>query len=404
LVLPVVHGLPQETVVANSNAPSVVGLSDGRLLAVENCYWYPTGTMAVIVQGICEEYSNDKGLTWGNEISVINSTAEYKDYNRLVGGYEEVFSGLFLDGNKILLFYMRWVSYDPNVYENCTIWKLESYDNGLTWVNDSRIDLGTHDYEESSYAAIKMRDGRLILPISWENANVPYISSVSVLYSDDDGETWKEGGQVPNWNYSSTGLDEPSVVELSNGSLYCLMRTYGYGEGRVHAYSISNDGGLTWSQVKGVPMMVSFNTTPALLRYSWNPNIILVAWINRSEGRDYQDRRPLVIAYSHDDCASWQGITTLDDGIGNGSLYSLNEERFSLADGYIFLGVHRNNDLALDSGESVFIRFTLSLDYDLFDLAFGSQRIDGNWNPYMDMNHDGTINILDAILFDEQLI
>ena len=67
-----------------------------------------------------------------------------------------------------------------------------------------------------------------------------------IVYSDDDGLTWKAGGNVPvrcpiggrqNFN-------EPGIVELSNGKFWMYGRTtMGF-----HAQSWSDDRGMTWSK------------------------------------------------------------------------------------------------------------------------------------------------------------
>ena len=58
--------------------------------------------------------------------------------------------------------------------------------------------------------------------------------------SDDDGETWREGGRVQPAGGPSY---EPACIELKDGRVLMLMRT-GLGSQFI---SLSNDGGETWT-------------------------------------------------------------------------------------------------------------------------------------------------------------
>ena len=65
-----------------------------------------------------------------------------------------------------------------------------------------------------------------------------------MVYSDDDGLTWKAGENVPvRADWGSQNFNEPGIVELSNGKFWMYGRTtMGF-----HAQSWSDDRGMTWS-------------------------------------------------------------------------------------------------------------------------------------------------------------
>jgi hypothetical protein len=293
--------------------------------------------------------------------------------------YQPFSCALFTTQNKSFLIYDRYVWFsDIYVDNNCSIWELESQDNGQTWTNDRRIDAGNHDYTVGLYSIFRTENGTLIYPYSWY---VPYSPRwcCEMLRSDDEGLSWYEVGRVPSFLQSVNDVDEPTVVQLSNGSLYCLMRTCIVDEPR-HAYSVSNDLGLSWSEVRLVPEMFSIDTTPALIRFG---SEILASWINRSSLNE--PRSPLVVAVSHDDCAFWQNITVLKNP--NGS--SMNDMSFCIVAGQVVLS-YRRYDTTMNRSfmnDDAVIR-VLELD------SSGLHEV----NLIPDFNHDGNVDILDAII------
>lgn len=310
-----------------------------------------------------------------------------------------------VDGNKTFLFYLRLNAFSNATFlGNCSLWMLESFDNSQTWTNDREIDEGGHDYVNTGTNVLRMRNGTLIVPIAWDG-------NASVLRSDDDGLTWSEGEAMHVSDVYNTTLDEPGIVELTNGSLYCLLRTYITGGIGKHFCAISNDYGLTWSVCLPVEEMSSFNTTPALLRYSWNPNVVVAAWIDRASGPDAWGRRPLVAAYSLDDCSTWKGIKVIDNGEISDEgepisalTRSMNEPNFVASNGNIIVGyrtyLDRDHNKIPIPSDAVTQKFALTFfaDRDSLVQAFGYSVGDGYWNPCVDMNQDGSINILDAII------
>jgi hypothetical protein len=421
-LLPIVHGfwpVPQEVILQGHDgefpsvsAPSLAVLPNGSLLAVF------TNMSADAAGEIFGKVSNDNGTSW-TEAFLIKSSSAARPSKVSFGLYEALTNFLLVDGSKVFLFYSRFVN-DSDL----SLWKLESFDNGQTWTNDVRVDNGNHNYVCTGTNGLRMRNGTLIVPIAWDG-------NASILRSDNDGLNWTEGEPMHISDSWRTTLDEPAIVELSNGSLYCLLRTeynppkednryqQRYNQDynpnanfnlsyEVHFYSVSNNYGLNWSLCLPVRGMFSFNTTPALLRYSWNPNIVVAVWMNRTsisinEGTYY--RRPLLATYSLDDCNTWKGTTIIDNG---SEKYSFNEPNIALYGDSILVGYRRyldsdyayasanNTELSSDSLLRKFPIITLA-DANSIIEAFGSKLGDSNWNPIVDLNGDGIVNILDAI-------
>ena len=188
-----------------------------------------------------------------------------------------------------------------------------SRDNGRTWELGDIID-HFHNYSSGKLqAATRLRSGRLLMPFCWdlilekkgavikEQAERNMISVSSVLYSDDDGHTWKAGGDldisdVPGGG-GINGLDEICIAELSDGSVYALCRT---GVDRLYE-ARSTDLGMTWSKPEPSSLVAS-NAPASMTRLDKSVgNTVIAVWNETSNN----DRKPLVVAYSTDDCKNW---------------------------------------------------------------------------------------------------
>ncbi|QNN21869.1 exo-alpha-sialidase [Planctomycetales bacterium ZRK34] len=156
-----------------------------------------------------------------------------------------------------------------------------------------------------------------------------------VLLSDDDGKTWRQvllpsppAHQV-EWPHQGVRWQnygcEPSVVELSDGRLWMLIRT-----SQDHHYeAFSNDGGDTWTDPAPSRFYASI-TMPLLFRLS--DGRILVVWNNTTplpeldhetqpglnhserEGRSedfFTNRDAIHAAISDDDGKTWRGFREL---------------------------------------------------------------------------------------------
>lgn len=143
--------------------------------------------------------------------------------------------------------------------------------------------------------------------------------------SDDDGRTWQrsslvttpdhEGGgfhQGIRWNH---GAAEPTVVELSDGRLWMLIRT-----SQDHHYqSFSSDGGITWEEASPSPFYGTI-TMPTIGRL--NDGRILFLWSNTTPLPEvgntdgvwddvFTNRNAIHAAISSDDGRTWQGFREL---------------------------------------------------------------------------------------------
>jgi len=142
------------------------------------------------------------------------------------------------------------------------LWMLRSKDNGITWsepVNLSEVargEDGTMLSAGSPAASIQLKHGkykgRILVPMystTWLGKNRYNYSAV--LISDDKGKTWKRSDDVENMlplsevkGTKGGSCNEFHIAQLANSQV--VINARGNGSGRY--YSISNDGGETWTK------------------------------------------------------------------------------------------------------------------------------------------------------------
>ena len=100
-----------------------------------------------------------------------------------------------------------------------------------------------------------------------------------------------EGLKGPEWDKPESRSEEPHIVTLSDGSLYCVFRT---DQGYI-ANSVSSNNGKSWSK----PVALKYNSSerkikhplacPSLWKCS-NGNYLL--FLHNHNGKDYRERNP----------------------------------------------------------------------------------------------------------------
>jgi len=152
--------------------------------------------------------------------------------------------------------------------EEETFWLVMSYsdDDGLTWSKPRSLNLFVKEEYMSSLgpgpgSGITLKrgkhKGRIVVPVHFGlTEKLPLKISCCVVYSDDNGATWKRG-DTPNNNRISKGkkvtfqnidddevLTESQIIEQEDGTLKVFMRNADPGHFIAVAYS--KDGGESW--------------------------------------------------------------------------------------------------------------------------------------------------------------
>ena len=122
--------------------------------------------------------------------------------------------------------------------------------------------------------------------------------------SDDDGATWQRSNLIDtlygHGPGDHSGAVEPTIIELEDGRLWMLIRTY---SGRFwQAYSA--DEGLTWMDLG--PSEIEASGAPGILLRLKSGRMMLV-WNRFAEGRpkNIGRREELSIAFCEDEGQTW---------------------------------------------------------------------------------------------------
>ena len=267
--------------------------------------------------------STDGGLTWGEPKALIQTPG--------MGDYDP---NVVVDGNRILVFSTTTPVSQPLI-DHSVVWMTYTEDEGATWTKPVEIKTEFKYLVGKRHAGIKLKDGTLAMPFSWDlwaQAGTPARTEgemdlkSGILVSRDRGLTWAPRGALhlfePKIRPNGTGgVCEPALVELADGELYMLFRT-----ATSWIYEArSRDRGHTWTGPTRSKLQ-GYNSPMALWRLNQAPKEVIVTYDNSPI-----DRFPLCVAISGDGGRTWShpkdvagvtgtevsypGITQADDGM-----------------------------------------------------------------------------------------
>ena len=190
---------------------------------------------------------------------------------------------------------------------------------------------------------IQLRNGRLIVPI-WMSTELKQHrpSAVSVIYSDDHGETWLTGELVCEHPEPLLNPSETIAVELSDGRVLLNIRNENRNYRR--AIAVSDDGATGWSEVVFDETLYEPICMASIVRlpkpFADNDRTFLFCNPDSSQNpafhgkHRFRHRENVTIRMSADDCDSWPVSRVLEAGISgysdlavgpNGTVYCLYE-------------------------------------------------------------------------------
>ena len=311
--------LPHKRNNPRNSEGAFIDLADGRVLFVYTRY-YGNSWSDNAPATISALTSGDGGLTWSKRSRVVVANE---------GGFNVMSPSLLrLNDQRLALFYAK-----KNHMHDCRLFLRKSDDEGRTWSEAVRCIPAPGYFVVNNDRVVRLQSGRLIIPAAYHRPKLEGETTaiegwdwraIALFYhSDDDGRTWIESDDwwgLPVENRS--GMQEPGVVELKNGSLYAWART-----DTGHQWEMtSQDRGVSWSP----PQPSRFLSPCSALSMKRIPSTgdLLAVWNDHRPkwklGKPYRSswgRTPLVAAISSDEGKSWKKAKLLETDRHRGFCY-----------------------------------------------------------------------------------
>ena len=195
------------------------------------------------------------------------------------------------------------------------LYLISSADNGETWSEPRDLNVL---FENNSYGwtlhlpgpghGIQLADGRLIMQI-WHRRPISFAIEerrygVSLIYSDDAGKNWHNGGIIP---LGKEMLNESRIVELANGELLLNARSGAFTTS-PRFFARSFDKGLSWSKPEEDKSLTpAFATDSGFFNFIRNREDVLV--LTRPDNEVL--RQNLTVYLSDDQGKSWENSKTI---------------------------------------------------------------------------------------------
>lgn len=285
----------------------IFSLDDKRLMLVWSEYYSTsktpqtkpgqTGATDEVSCQISSMISTDRGRTWDDQrVLQPNRWKHNVKHPNLVR----------LSDEEILFSYVGW---DSTTARN--VFMRRSLDNGESWGDQFQVSEPGW-YCNNADRAVRLKSGRVLLPAHGPYAE-NYIGGTGyrggdlhsfVFYSDDGFQTWKRS--TDSMTAPGRGCHEPTIVELKDGRLFCLMRN----TNQRQFFSLSEDQGDHWTTPE--PTKLKSPESPALVKRIPSTGDLLVLWNNVASKSNWP-RTPLTAAISSDEGKTWKHFQNIDD-------------------------------------------------------------------------------------------
>jgi len=271
--------------------------------------------------------SDDSGRTWDREPRVVVENA----------GHENVMSVslLRLQSGPIALFYLI-----KNSLHDCRPWMQISTNEARAWSAPRLVAEAPGYFVLNNDRVIQSSNGRLLVPVAFHRARRSNPKdprsfdprALALWYlSDDEGQTWREANDW--WGLpapSHSGLQEPGVVELADGTLLSWART----DLGAQWSCLSTNAGQSWTPPSATSLQSPLS--PASIKRLPGSADLLAVFNDHSGAFPFSrgKRTPLVAALSSDGGHTWPLRKLLEADPDGGYCYTA----IHFVDGAVLLG------------------------------------------------------------------
>jgi sialidase-1 len=301
----------------------IIELNDGQLLFAYRSGWWGGEKGPIYVRR-----SQDGGQTWSDDQLLVKQLDQNQKPYYGHPGFERLANGDIL------------LSYIYAYYPYAQSYFRRSRDDGKTWSDQQTLTPHPGYNLVHNDKLLQLTSGRIVVPVDYESQSEGGDHSGYVgytLYSDDGGLSWHPSENMVNM--LPLEYQEPHVVELSDGRLMMLGRTY---SGFV-ARAFSDNGGQSWSEGEAMKDWKLSKNASALnvKRIPATGDLLLVRCTG--EGKSGEIRTPFASAISQDEGETWIHERVIagdpEDDYGYPSMTFLRDGRT------VLIGFHARNGL-----------------------------------------------------------
>jgi sialidase-1 len=236
--------------------------------------------------------SDDRGRSWSETFTVQDN---------LWGRNVKHPNLIRLQNGELALTFTAWESEQQR-----NVFLKRSADDGETWSAPEQISEPGW-YCTNNDHILRLQSGRILLP-SHGGPGFQFVRG-NPLYSfffisDDECASWRLSSD--SFSAPGRGAHEPSIVELKDGRLLCLMRTT---QGCVYR-AFSADGGDHWSTPEPTPLQAP--DSPPIVKRIPATGDLLVLWNDVYSNTNYP-RTPLTMGISRDEGETWERFKDIEN-------------------------------------------------------------------------------------------
>lgn len=260
-------------------------------------------------------FSSDEGETWQEEHVLFQADEKAANIMSI--------SFMRMENGDVGMFCLRKDKEDGS----CVLYLVRSADETKTWSSPVRCMAENGYFVVNNDRVIRLQNGNLLIAAAQHAVLKKFEAygkgELNFYTSEDDGRTWKkllcENIHIPAEENSTTGLQEPGVIQLEDGTIRAWSRT-GFGS---QYECFSNDGGVSWSTPSPSEIFTSPDSPMQMKRIGqylvavFNP---IPNYVIRSKEKHW-GRTPLICAVSKDDGKTFDSFFCLEDDPENGYCY-----------------------------------------------------------------------------------
>jgi len=257
--------------------------------------------------------STDNGQTFDAPKKIVDPPADIKDDNTTINNPVAI-----ADPESGAVHFLYCINYSRCFY-------MRSDNDGQTFSKPVEITSAIEElrpkYDWKLFATgpghgIRLKTGRLLVPIWLANGKAPKAhrpSSISTIYSDDNGKTWHAGQIIASNSEEIPNPNESEAVELADGTI--LLNTRNENRNEYHRLiSTSKDGVSNWSKPAYDQGLTEVICMASIIRTPQN-QLIFSAPAGGEKTTGKPARKNLTLHLSTDNTKTWPTQKLLEAGL-----------------------------------------------------------------------------------------